>query len=617
MTGSETDKKRILRKQPAHGIDWPPSRRLHAGDFSATFDRGDIAQLSMRGHELIRLIYVAVRDPAWHTIPATPLSVHLDAGPTPFSTHVHARSTGASLDLAWHLDVTGFPDGRLQADFRATARRDCDFARIGLCIHFDAARFSQACWVSDGDAGSRTGRFPTRIHPQHLVDGIHLPCIPAFSSMRISLDTDTSLDIRLEGDLFEIEDQRNWTDASFKAYTTPLSLGELHHLAAGDTIRQRLHLSMCVPEHAAPTRRPILHATALGPLRQGLPELGVALSLAAHEPAPPSAIPFTHRRFDVRSEADIAPLFARIESMRGTQGIELVLHHEALPDPQLDQLLTKVGQAGPLSRLILLGDPEHLPSPTRVLAVKAMTRGMPDGLSIGAGGDDAYADLARDPNDFAPVDFVAFPMSPQHHVFDTRSIFETLAVQAQVVREARQRTASGRVAISALTFGTQAFESQADSAQPHRDQRLRQVGAAWLAGSLGHLALGGATSITLAPDLWMTEGLPPSLTTLLQTFTCLNRARLVPFEIDDAHRVFLFGARQNDETIVFLINLGEQQQMVHLSGLGQGDTNELQAQHDANTPDAACPAPPVNLASPIRLAPYQLRILRHRQTSRA
>ena len=41
-----------------------------------------------------------------------------------------------------------------------------------------------------------------------------------------------------EGDFFEMEDQRNWTDASFKTYCTPLSLGFPHQARAGSRIAQ-------------------------------------------------------------------------------------------------------------------------------------------------------------------------------------------------------------------------------------------------------------------------------------------------------------------------------------------------------------------------------------------
>lgn len=565
---------------------------------------------------MIRLIYVAIRDPAWHSIPASPLSMRLDTGPTRFTAHVHARTTSTCLDLDWHLDVTGFPDGNLHVDFQGKALQDCEFARIGLCLHFDAALFSGAFWEADGDTGTHTGRFSAQIHPQYLVDGIHLPCIPAFSGMRITLDSDTGLDFQLEGDLFEIEDQRNWTDATFKAYTTPLSLGELHHLAAGDTIRQRLRVAVRAPVQTPAARQAVIQATALDPLPQKLPALGAALLLTDDAPLPSPAIQFAHWRLDLRSAADIDPLASRIKNIHDGKGIELVLHHDALAAQPPDKLLATICNLHkplPLAQLILLGAPESLASPAQVLAAKAMTAGVLDGLPIGAGGAEAYADLARDPNDFSGVDFVAFPVSPQNHVFDTPAIFETLPVQEQVVREARQRTSSGRVAISVLTFGTRAFESRADDALPHRDERLGQVGAAWLGASLGRLALGGATSITLAPDLWTADGFAPALSTLLQIFTGLNpKARLVPFDIDDPRRVFLFGATHDGETTVFLINLCEQRQMIHLGGLGQGRITELQAR---NLQSAHGPSQdtPLSLASLIQLDPYQVRILRHRR----
>ena len=42
---------------------------------------------------------------------------------------------------------------------------------------------------------------------------------------------------RMEGDTFEMEDQRNWTDASYKTYVRPLALPWPYTLAAGETHR--------------------------------------------------------------------------------------------------------------------------------------------------------------------------------------------------------------------------------------------------------------------------------------------------------------------------------------------------------------------------------------------
>src|SRR5215210_957137 len=49
---------------------------------------------------------------------------------------------------------------------------------------------------------------------------------------------------RMEGDVFEMEDQRNWTDASYKTYVRPLALPWPYTLCAGESIAQRVSLSV-------------------------------------------------------------------------------------------------------------------------------------------------------------------------------------------------------------------------------------------------------------------------------------------------------------------------------------------------------------------------------------
>ena len=44
------------------------------------------------------------------------------------------------------------------------------------------------------------------------------------------------------GETFEMEDQRNWTDASFKTYCTPLSLPYPIKIIKGTTIKQSIKI---------------------------------------------------------------------------------------------------------------------------------------------------------------------------------------------------------------------------------------------------------------------------------------------------------------------------------------------------------------------------------------
>ena len=55
---------------------------------------------------------------------------------------------------------------------------------------------------------------------------------------------DVEVDIAFEGEVFEMEDQRNWTDASFKTYCRPLALPRPYTLEAGDEVRQRITVTV-------------------------------------------------------------------------------------------------------------------------------------------------------------------------------------------------------------------------------------------------------------------------------------------------------------------------------------------------------------------------------------
>ena len=90
-------------------------------------------------------------------------------------------------------------------------------SRIGLCVLHPVHECSGVkCKVEHAGGVAGVAAFPDQICAQ-------LP-IPGFFEMRaLSYDVapDLRAELRFEGDLFETEDQRNWTDASFKTFSTP------------------------------------------------------------------------------------------------------------------------------------------------------------------------------------------------------------------------------------------------------------------------------------------------------------------------------------------------------------------------------------------------------------
>ena len=83
----------------------------------------------------------------------------------------------------------------------------------------------------------------------------------------------------MEGDAFEMEDQRNWTDASYKTYVRPLALPWGYTLAKGSRHEQSVRLSFsgtANPTRQESRRRGRQSSWAADlPLR--MPDLGVAL----------------------------------------------------------------------------------------------------------------------------------------------------------------------------------------------------------------------------------------------------------------------------------------------------------------------------------------------------
>ena len=50
--------------------------------------------------------------------------------------------------------------------------------------------------------------------------------------------------ITFKGEIFEMEDQRNWSDASYKTYCRPLSRPMPYLIAAGETVKQEIEINL-------------------------------------------------------------------------------------------------------------------------------------------------------------------------------------------------------------------------------------------------------------------------------------------------------------------------------------------------------------------------------------
>ena len=249
----------------------PPSRKLTAGPLTAELENGQLRYVAFKGVEALRGIAFLVRDQNWGTY--TPrigsLSVKEDAGG--FTVEYRAVCADGDQRLQYEARITGSSDGALTFDAIATPETDFVTNRTGFVVLHPARLAGQKLKVMHVDGSEEATRFPERISPSQ----------PVFDIRALSHEAAPGLwaTCQMEGDAFEMEDQRNWTDASYKTYVRPLALPWGYTLAKGSRHEQSVRLSFTGGGSGAGGARvsgPVAIVLGQGlPLR--MPELGVAL----------------------------------------------------------------------------------------------------------------------------------------------------------------------------------------------------------------------------------------------------------------------------------------------------------------------------------------------------
>ena len=194
------------------------NRILRAGPLTAEFADGNLRNLRWHGREAIRAISYLVRDENWGNYPVAIEKLDIEEGDDNFSIACDARTrsrSGATLTI--RAEISGHADGRLVFDARALTDADFVTNRCGFCILHPIV----------GVAGSRAivEHIDGTIEHAHFPDAID-PAQPFLDIRAITHDVTPGVtaECRMEGGTFEMEDQRNWTDALCAAAGFALAL---------------------------------------------------------------------------------------------------------------------------------------------------------------------------------------------------------------------------------------------------------------------------------------------------------------------------------------------------------------------------------------------------------
>ena len=236
-------------------------RPLVTGSFEMTLVEGGLGAVFWNGVEVLRGVSCLVRDADWGTYGA--------------ENFVETRITNASVQTIRQtftinkgtanveVEVTVDLAGQLELIAKITANADVMTNRAGLVIlHPIAETAGCELNIAHPDGSATTTQFPKLIAPSQ----------PAMNIAGLNHTIGSvNIDLLFAGDVFEMEDQRNWSDASFKTYCRPLSRPYPYALKTGETVRQTLRLT--VKETAGNNAMAVAAKTTIGTM----PEIMLAL----------------------------------------------------------------------------------------------------------------------------------------------------------------------------------------------------------------------------------------------------------------------------------------------------------------------------------------------------
>ena len=210
----------------------PEARTLSAGALTATLEAGKLRWIRYGGTEALRGLAFVVRGGGWETYAPQIANLEIEETEGGFRVGYDGRIDSADGVLDFRAEIVAENERSLVFTVEFEPETEFRTSRTGFVVlHPVEGVAGEACTITHGDGTVEETAFPGLISPfQPFYD---------IAAMRHRVSPGVWLTCRFEGaDPWETEDQRNWTDASYKTYYRPLALPFPYTLAAGERLRQ-------------------------------------------------------------------------------------------------------------------------------------------------------------------------------------------------------------------------------------------------------------------------------------------------------------------------------------------------------------------------------------------
>ena len=424
---------------------------LTAGRLSADLANGNLRTIRYDGIEVLRAISYLVRDRDWGTYSPRieGLAVKQDADSFKISYTAHCDGPDASrLAISVRIEAS-----ENELTFAADALTPTGFEtnRCGFCIlHPIVDIAGTPATVEHVDGRIVETRFPDQIDPwQPFMDmrAISHTVMPGVSAKCL-----------MEGDTFEMEDQRNWSDASYKTYVRPLALPWPYQIPANERQTQRIVLSITDsrPRAAAQAAeaKPVTitrgEKTGMMPLI-GLivtPEEAKAALAAASRLAEigPQELLFHYDPLAGHGPSAFADFATLTKIHRGSTTLEIALPCKASPAEEAAAIAAEMAAAGFSPDAVVVSpavDRQSTPPGSKwpecppLEEVYAAALAAFPKARLGGGMLSYFTELNRKRVPAENLDFVTHCTNPIVHAADDLSVMQTLEALPFITRSVR------------------------------------------------------------------------------------------------------------------------------------------------------------------------------------
>ena len=596
----------------------PDRTELRAGPLSLIFESGDIRYIRLGGKEILRRVYVAIRDRNWNTLPSVLTNIQIERTDDAFHITYDVENRRGDIDFFWKGTIVGDAQGTITFIMDGQARSTFLSNRAGFCVlHPMRECAGLPCRVEKVDGTVELGEFPKYISP-------HQPFID-IRAISHEVVPNVHADVRFDGDIFEMEDQRNWTDASYKTYCTPLRIPYPVEIAAGTKISQSVTLSLRNSHSTARYRNSGLTFAISSDSDVPLPRIGLGVAhhgkpLTQKELERLKKLNLSHLRVDLNlAQRNYDSVLRRANCEANSLGVplEIALTLSDAAARELSQLGAVLGTVKPaICRWLIFHVLEESTSEKWVKFARKSLRRYAADAKIGAGTNAFFTELNRGRPPVSALDLVCYSMNPQAHAFDNASLVETLEAQASTVESARQFIGGLPIAVTPITLKAR-FNPAAAGPEPEPPpgelpapvdvRQMSLFGAGWTVGSLKYLSESGVSSVTyyettgwrgvmetedgsLMPDKFLSG--PGWVFPTYHVFTDVGEfagARVVPSTSSDTLRLDGIALHKNGATRILLANFTPETQRVTVHNLAPTvklrEINETNAQKAMVSPE--------------------------------